>query len=72
LSVPAKCKLLAGIAAAASIGSDTCTQMWVKLAKKQGVTNSEIIEAIMVARYMKQATVNTAVSKAFERLSLDQ
>jgi len=68
-AVPAKYKLLAGIASAAIIGSDTCTQMWVKMAKEQGVTNKEIIEAMMVARYMKQATVNDTVSHAFEFLS---
>ena len=35
-AVPAKYKLLIGIAAAAISGSDTCTQMWVKMAKDQG------------------------------------
>jgi AhpD family alkylhydroperoxidase len=68
-AVPAKYKLLIGIAAAAIAGSDTCTQMWVKMAKEQGVTNSEITEAVMVARYMKQATVNDTVSNAFQFLS---
>jgi AhpD family alkylhydroperoxidase len=68
-AVPAKYKLLIGIASAAIVGSDTCTQMWVKMAKDQGVTNEEIIEAIMVARYMKQATVNDAASNALRFLS---
>jgi AhpD family alkylhydroperoxidase len=71
-AVPAKYKLLIGIASAAIIGSDTCTQMWVKMAKEQGVTNKEITEAIMVARYMKQATVNDTASSAFELLSAEQ
>jgi AhpD family alkylhydroperoxidase len=61
-AIPGKYKLLIGIAAAAIAGSDTCTQMWVKMAKENGVTDAEIIEAIMVARYMKQATVNDTVS----------
>jgi AhpD family alkylhydroperoxidase len=68
-AVPAKYKLLIGIASAAIVGSDTCTQMWVKMAKEAGVTRKEIVEAIMVARYMKQATVNDTVSNAFELLS---
>ena len=68
-AVPAKYKLLIGIASAAIVGSDTCTQMWVKMAKDQGVTNEEIIEAIMVARYMKQATVNDTASNALRFLS---
>ena len=57
-SVPKKYKLLAGIAVAAALGSDTCTQMWTKMAREGGVSPQEIVEAIMVARYMKQATVN--------------
>jgi alkylhydroperoxidase/carboxymuconolactone decarboxylase family protein YurZ len=68
-AVPAKYKLLIGIASAAIAGSDTCTQMWVKMAKDQGVIDAEITEAVMVARYMKQATVNDTVSNAFRLLS---
>jgi len=68
-AVPAKYKLLIGIASAAIVGSDTCTQMWVKMAKDKGVTNEEITEAIMVARYMKQATVNDTASNALRFLS---
>lgn len=68
-SIPAKYKLLIGIASAAIVGSDTCTQMWVKMAKEQGVSKAEITEAVMVARYMKQATVNDTVSNAFRYLS---
>mgnify|MGYP001390875532 FL=1 len=68
-AVPAKYKLLIGIAAAAIANSDTCTQMWVRMAMDQGVTKEEITEAVMVARYMKQATVNDTVSNAFRMLS---
>lgn len=67
-SVPAKYKLLIGIASAAIIGSDTCSQMWTKMAKEQGVSNEEIVEAIMVARYMKQATVNDTVCNTLQLL----
>jgi AhpD family alkylhydroperoxidase len=68
-TVPAKYKLLIGIAAAAVAGSDTCTQMWVKMAKEKGVTKTEITEAIMIARYMKQATVNDTVRNSLRLLS---
>ncbi len=68
-SILAKYKLLIGIAAAAISGSDTCTQMLVKMAKDKRVTNEEITEAIMVARYMKQATANDTVSNAMRMLS---
>ena len=61
-SVPKKYKLLAGIAVAAALGSDTCTQMWTKMARENGISPQEIVEAILVARYMKQATVNDTAS----------
>jgi alkylhydroperoxidase/carboxymuconolactone decarboxylase family protein YurZ len=67
-SVPKKYKLLAGIAAAAALGSDTCTSMWTKMARESGAANPEIIEAILVARYMKQATVNDTVSGVLQLL----
>ena len=64
----AKCKFLIGIGVAAALGSDTCTQMWVKMARQKSVTADEIIEAIMVARYMKQATVNDTVRNTLDTL----
>jgi AhpD family alkylhydroperoxidase len=68
-TVPRKYKRLAGIAAAAVLGSDTCVRMWVKQAKTAGANNQEITEAIMVARYMKQAVVNDTVANTFQLLS---
>ena len=68
-AIPKKYKLLAGIAAAAVLGSDTCVRMWVKQAKAAGITNQEITEAIMVARYMKQAVVNDTVANTLQLLS---
>ncbi len=66
--VPNKYKLLVGIGVAAALGSDTCTRMWTKMAKQSGVSNEEIVEAIQVARYMKQATVNDTVSESLKFL----
>jgi len=68
-NVPNKYKLLVGIAVAAALGSDTCTQMWTNMAKQNGVSNAEIIEVIMVARYMKQATVNDTVANTLKIIS---
>ncbi|WLD12838.1 carboxymuconolactone decarboxylase family protein [Planctellipticum variicoloris] len=68
-AVPGKYKLLMGVAVAAALGSEMCTQMWVRQAKEKGVTNAEITEAIMVARFMKQATVNDTAARMFAGLS---
>lgn len=67
--IPDKYKLLIGIAAAAICGSDTCTIMWTKMAKFQGITDAGITEAMMIARYMKQATVNDAIAGTLDFLS---
>jgi len=70
--VPNKYKMLIGIGVAAALGSDTCTQMWTKMAKQNGVTNEEIVEAINVARYMKQATVNDTAANSLRLLLEDK
>ena len=63
-NVPNKYKMLIGIGVAAALGSDTCTQMWTKMAMSNGVRNEEIVEAMQVARYMKQATVNDTIAQS--------
>jgi AhpD family alkylhydroperoxidase len=62
-SIPAKYKTLIGVAVAAALGSEKCTEMWARQAKEMGVTAREITEAIMVARLLKQATVNATAAK---------
>lgn len=69
--VPEKYKLLIGIAVAAALGSDTCTQMWTNLAKTIYVSNEEIVEGMMVARYMKQATVNDTICNTLAKLKVN-
>jgi len=66
--VPNKYKMLIGIGVAAALGSDTCTQMWTNMAKQNGVTIEEIVEAMNVARYMKQATVNDTIANSLKIL----
>jgi alkylhydroperoxidase/carboxymuconolactone decarboxylase family protein YurZ len=38
------------------------------MAKQSGVTNEEIVEAMQVARYMKQATVNDTIAHSLSLL----
>lgn len=66
--VPNKYKILVGIGVAAALGSDTYTQVWIKMAKQNGVTNEEIVEAVQVARYMKHATVNDTIANSLKLL----
>ncbi|PIP77859.1 MAG: carboxymuconolactone decarboxylase [Ignavibacteria bacterium CG22_combo_CG10-13_8_21_14_all_37_15] len=66
--VPNKYKMLVGIGVAAALGSDTCTQMWTNMAKQNGVSIEEVVEAMQVARYMKQATVNDTIANSLKLL----
>lgn len=59
-----KVKWLVGIAVAAALQSSTCTLMWTKLARQAGATDAEIVEAILVSRLMKMATVNDTAADA--------
>lgn len=68
-AVPKKYKLLAGIAVAAALGSDTCVRMWVKQARDAGISTEEIVESFMVARYMKQAVVNDTIANTLALIS---
>ena len=67
-AVPLKYKLLAGISVAAALGSVTCTEMWTKMALKKDASPAEINEALLVARYMKMATVNDTASSSIEMI----
>ena len=63
-ALPLKIKLLVGIGVAAALQSSTCTLMWTKLAKEEGASEDEIVEAILVSRLMKMATVNETAAEA--------
>jgi len=63
-ALPIKIKFLIGIGVAAALQSSTCTLMWTKLAKEKGASEAEIIEAILVSRLMKMATVNDTAAEA--------
>ena len=63
-ALPLKIKLLVGIGVAAALQSSTCTLMWTKLAKEEGANEAEIVEAVLVSRLMKMATVNDTAAEA--------
>jgi alkylhydroperoxidase/carboxymuconolactone decarboxylase family protein YurZ len=62
-ALPIKIKLLVGIGVAAALQSSTCTLMWTKLAIEEGASEAEIVEAILVSRLMKMATVNDTAAE---------
>ncbi len=60
-SIPPKFQLLMAIAVSAAIGSEGCTLTYAKVAANKGFTNEEIMDSIMLARFISAtAVVNTA------------
>jgi len=61
--IPPKYKLLVSIAISAALGSENCTETYTRVARNKGITPEEIMEAILVARFISATTVvNTASS----------
>jgi AhpD family alkylhydroperoxidase len=63
-ALPTRTKLLVGIGVASALQSERCTLMWTKQARAAGVSDAEIVEAVLTARLMKAATVNDAAAEA--------
>ena len=62
-AIPSKYKHLIMIAAATAVGSHMCSQTFIKLAKRAGLSNEEIAEAILATRF---AMASTAFATAIE------
>ncbi len=55
--IPEKYKHLIMIAVAAAVGSKMCTEVFIKIAKRKGVSEREIGEAILTARFALASTI---------------
>lgn len=71
-SLPPKMKMLLTIAVAAALGSDRCTENYVRSARNKGVSTDEIVEALLVARFVKATTVISASTPALRWLVEEQ
>jgi len=67
--IPAKYKHLIMVAAAAAYGSETCTEMFIKIAKRNGVSDKEIAEALLTARFALASTIFATATPALEFLT---
>jgi AhpD family alkylhydroperoxidase len=68
-SIPAKYKHLIMLAAAAAYGSETCTEMFAKIAKRAGVSDREIAETLLIARFALASTIFATATPALEFLT---
>jgi len=67
--VPAKYKHLIMIGVAAAVSSHLCTETFVKIAHRAGVSKEEIAEAIITARFALGSTVFASAVEGMEYLT---
>jgi len=67
--IPAKYKHLIMIAVAAAVSSHLCTETFIKIAKRAGVSKKEIGEAIIAARFALASTVFASATEGLEYLT---
>ena len=67
--IPAKYKHLIMIAVAAAVSSHLCTETFIKMAKRAGVSKEEIGEAIIAARFALASTVFAAAEEGLEAIT---
>ena len=67
--IPAKYKHLIMIAVAAAVSSHLCTETFIKIAKRSGVSKEEIGEAIVAARFALASTVFASAVEGLEALT---
>jgi alkylhydroperoxidase/carboxymuconolactone decarboxylase family protein YurZ len=67
--IPTKYKHLIMIGVAAAVSSHLCTETFIKIAKRSGVTKEEIGEAIIAARFALASTVFASATEGLEYLT---
>ena len=66
--IPSKYKILLSLAAAAAIGSEKCTNNYTQAALKNGISKEEIVEALILTRFVKASSVMSSATDALRML----
>ncbi|MEI6795879.1 MAG: carboxymuconolactone decarboxylase family protein [Methanomassiliicoccales archaeon] len=70
--IPPKYKQLIMISVAAALQNSQCAEYFIKVGKNMGLTNKEIGEAVLTARFAMASTVFSNVELGFESLLEDE
>ena len=62
--IPPKYKLLISLAISAALGVENCIETYTKVAIRQGISAEEIMESIVLARFVKGTTVISTSTSA--------
>jgi AhpD family alkylhydroperoxidase len=68
MHIPPKYKLLINLAASAVMGAEKCISNYTNMALKSGVSKEEIVEALLLARFVKASSVMSASTEALRML----
>ena len=66
--IPMKYKLLINLAAAATMGAEKCINNYTQMALKSGISKEEIVEALVLARFVKASSVFSSSTEALRML----
>ncbi|RLD89028.1 MAG: carboxymuconolactone decarboxylase family protein [Bacteroidetes bacterium] len=64
--IPLKYKLLMSLAISAALGVENCIDTYTKVALRKGISPEEILEAIVLARFVKGTTVISTSTSAMQ------
>lgn len=69
--IPPKYKLLINLAASAAMGAEKCISNYTNMALRSGISKEEIVEALLLARFVKASSVMSASTDALRMLAND-
>jgi len=67
-NIPPKYKLLINLAASAVMGAEKCINNYTNMALKSGISKEEIVEALILARFVKASSVMSASTDALRMI----
>ena len=66
--IPPKYKLLINLAVSAAMGSEKCINNYTNMALKSGISKEEIVETLILARFVKASSVMSSSTEALRML----
>lgn len=66
--IPKKYKILMSLAAAAAMGAEKCINNYTQAALKNGISKEEIVEALVLTRFVKASSVFSSSTDALKML----
>jgi len=66
--IPQKYKILMSLTAAAAMGSEKCINTYAQAALKAGISKEEIVEALILTRFVKASSVFSSSTDALRML----